>query len=77
MTNSFVCALNNLLEERRDLQHMIFSAHGYAPVNVYNQHYSQIEDKLEDLLSLLDDHEYKRVLNVPVEEWHFINEFKK
>lgn len=28
------------------------------------------------LLSVCDD-EWREVLNVPVEEWHFINEFKK
>lgn len=72
MTLQFMATLMGLLNDRQMLQRMVWKQHGYSPQNKYNQCCAQLEDLLEEMLELIDDHEYRTVLNISFAEWGFL-----
>jgi hypothetical protein len=76
MTLQFMATLIGLLNDRQRLQRMVWKLYGYSPQNKYNQCCWQLEGLLEDVLELIDDHEYRSVLDVPYQEWGFLKKEK-
>ncbi|MDN5288079.1 MAG: hypothetical protein JWR38_4353 [Mucilaginibacter sp.] len=76
MTLQFMATLMGLLNDRQMLQRIIWKQHSYSPQNKYNQCCAQLEGLLDEMLELIDDHEYRSVLNVSFEEWSFLKSEK-
>jgi hypothetical protein len=76
MTLQLMATLIGLLNDRLILQRLIWKQHGYAPKNKYGECCWQLEHLLDDVLELINDQEYRSVLNVPFEEWRFLKSEK-
>jgi hypothetical protein len=72
MTLQFMATLIGLLNDRQTLQRMVWKQHGYSPQNKYNKCCGQLEALIEELLELIDDHDYRSVLNISFKDWEFI-----
>ncbi|MGN8072465.1 hypothetical protein ACTJKG_25895 [Mucilaginibacter sp. 22184] len=76
MTIQLMATLIGLLNDRLKLQRLIWKQHGYAPENKYSECCWQLEHLLDEVLELINDQEYRSVLNVPFKEWRFLKSEK-